>query len=65
MRKLNTYVHVHDGEGNTRVFGPDDDVPADMAKLITNPAVWQSNKDDQADDEDEAGSRSGRRRATS
>lgn len=35
-RKLNTYVHV-EGEA----YGPDDEVPADVAKQITNPDVWE------------------------
>jgi hypothetical protein len=40
-RKLNTTVHIHDAQGQTlHVFGPDDEVPADLAKLITNPKVW-------------------------
>lgn len=34
-RKLKTYVHV---EGD--VYGPDDEVPGDVAKKITNPDVW-------------------------
>ncbi len=34
-KKLNTYVHV-DGVQ----YGPDDDVPADVAKKIENPDVW-------------------------
>lgn len=34
-RKLATYVHV-----NGTVYGPDDDVPADVAKEITNPKAW-------------------------
>ncbi len=34
-RKLNTYVHV-DGVP----YGPDDDVPAEVAEKITAPGVW-------------------------
>jgi hypothetical protein len=34
-KKLVTYVHV-DGQ----VYGPNDDVPADVAKQITNPKAW-------------------------
>lgn len=49
MRKLAGYVHVHDELGNSRVYGPGDDVPADVAKRITNPAAWES--DDQEDGE--------------
>lgn len=35
--KLKTYVHV-DGVQ----YGPDDDVPVEVAKKITNPDVWES-----------------------
>jgi hypothetical protein len=38
-RKLNTYVHV-DG----KAYGPDDDVPAEVAKKIDNPDVWDDGK---------------------
>ena len=34
-RKLATYVHVDGAQ-----YGPDSDVPADVAKKITNPDVW-------------------------
>lgn len=40
-RALRTYVHVHDEDGQTHVFGPDDEVPAWAAKRITNPAAWE------------------------
>lgn len=50
-RKLAGYVHVHDSEGVSHVFGPDDDVPAELAKLITNPAAWQAEPAEQDDDE--------------
>ncbi|MFE7799013.1 hypothetical protein [Nocardia sp. NPDC057440] len=63
MRRLATYVHVHDGEGNPRVFGPDDEVPAEVAKLITNPSAWQS--DEPAESGDSTTTRTGRRRSTS
>ncbi len=33
--KLATFVHV-----NGSVYGPDDDVPADVAALISNPKAW-------------------------
>lgn len=36
-RKLANHVHV-DG----KVYGPDDDVPAAVAKKITNPKAWAS-----------------------
>lgn len=61
-KKLSTYVHVHDADGNPHVFGPDDDVPADMAKLITNPKAWQS---EEPEGDDDAAPRTGRRRAGS
>ena len=49
-RKLATYVHVHTEDGaNSKVFGPDDDVPADVAKLITNPKAW-ADSDENADE---------------
>ncbi len=40
-RKLVTYVHV-DGQ----VYGPDSDVPADVAKRITNPKAWSDDAED-------------------
>ena len=40
MAKLNTYVHVHDEDGLSHAFGPDDTVPAWAEKAITNPDVW-------------------------
>lgn len=36
-KKLATYVHVNGVE-----YGPDSDVPADVAKQITNEDVWAS-----------------------
>lgn len=42
-RKLNTYVHV----GEKR-YGPDDEVPAAVAKQITNPDVWAEGSEDDA-----------------
>lgn len=47
-KKLATFVHV-----NGSVYGPDDEVPADVAKEITNPKAWAdgSNADDDASDE--------------
>jgi hypothetical protein len=49
-RKLNTHVHV-DG----KVYGPDDDVPADVAKQITNPDVWDGGDADGNADSDTTG----------
>lgn len=40
MSKLNTYVHVHDQDGISHAFGPDDTVPAWAEKAITNQSVW-------------------------
>lgn len=37
MAKLRTYVHV-----GGKVYGPGDDVPAEVAKKITNPDVWEA-----------------------
>lgn len=39
-KKLAAYVHVND-----EVYGPDDDVPADVAKQITNPKAWGEEPD--------------------
>ena len=44
--KLAAYVHV-DG----RVFGPDDEVPAEFAAQITNPKAWEVAPDPEALDE--------------
>jgi hypothetical protein len=46
-RKLAAYVHV-DGT----VYGPGDDVPADVAKQITNPKAWGEGSDDDGDGDD-------------
>lgn len=35
-KKLATFVHV-DGQA----YGPEDDVPADVAKKIENPKAWE------------------------
>jgi hypothetical protein len=40
MSKLNTYVHVHDKDGISHAFGPDDTVPEWAEKAITNESVW-------------------------
>jgi hypothetical protein len=44
-RKLRTFVHV-DGVA----YGPEDEVPAEVAERITAPGVWE----DEADPADEA-----------
>lgn len=64
-RKLTVHVHVHDAEGRSHVFGPGDNVPADLAKLISNPAAWEQEKTESDDDSDDSAPRTGRRRATS
>lgn len=48
-RKLVTTVHVEDEAGTYHVFGPGDNVPDELAKRITNPAVWESNRDSDDD----------------
>ena len=45
MRNLVAHVHVYDDEGNPHVFGPGDDVPAELAKRITNPDAWESDSE--------------------
>jgi len=40
MSKLNTYVHVHDKDGVSHAFGPDDTVPEWAENAITNDSVW-------------------------
>jgi hypothetical protein len=39
-RKLAGFVHVHEPDGTSKVFGPDDVVPERYAKQITNPDAW-------------------------
>lgn len=39
-RRLTAYVTVYDEQGNPHTFGPDDDVPAGLAELISNPDAW-------------------------
>lgn len=51
-RKLASFVHVHDAEGNSHVFGPADTVPERFAKLITNPAAWAVDEDEAEPDLD-------------
>lgn len=40
MGALAETVHVFDKDGTGHAFGPDDEVPAWAAKLITNPKAW-------------------------
>ena len=39
-RRLRYTVHLHQEDGSTLVFGPDDEVPPEVAALITNPKAW-------------------------
>lgn len=48
-RRLNSYVHVQDETGGYAVFGPDDDVPEEMASKIGDHA-WVTDSDDVDDD---------------
>lgn len=53
MSKLNTYVHVHDKDGVSHAFGPEDTLPEWAEELITNPEVWAEAP---AEEEDAGGS---------
>jgi hypothetical protein len=46
-RKLRTYVHV-DGQ----VYGPDSDVPTEVAKRIENPKAWEGYEEGKAEQAD-------------
>ena len=52
MAKLNTYVHVHDEDGISHAFGPDDTVPEWAEKAITNPSVWAEAPESEEDGDD-------------
>lgn len=52
MAKLNTYVHVHDGDGVSHAFGPDDTLPDWAEALITNPGVWEEAPDNSEDSDE-------------
>lgn len=54
MSKLKTYVHVHDKDGISHAFGPDDTVPAWAEEMITNPDVWAEAPDGSQGDPDES-----------
>lgn len=45
-KNLTSYVHVHDAENGTQVYGPGDTVPAAAAKQIVNPKVWEGDDDE-------------------
>ncbi|QWY79638.1 hypothetical protein PP637_gp08 [Arthrobacter phage Persistence] len=55
MAKLNTYVHVHDADGISHAFGPDDTVPEWAEKAITNPSVWAEAPAAEESGEDDGG----------
>jgi hypothetical protein len=40
VSKLNTHVTVHDSDGASHTFGPDDALPEWAESAITNPNVW-------------------------
>lgn len=48
-KKLRTYVHV-DGQA----YGPNDDVPAEVAKRIENPKAWEGYDEEKAEQVDSA-----------
>lgn len=45
--RLATYVHVDVGGGEVKVFGPNDEIPAEVAELITNPKAWAAGEADE------------------
>jgi hypothetical protein len=49
-RRLVTFVHVGDS-----VYGPGDEVPAEVEALITNPAAWAPAPDAVVGDVDPSG----------
>lgn len=42
MAKLARFVFARDERGVLRSYGPDDEVPASVAKTITMPGVWDT-----------------------
>ena len=40
-KKLAYHVTVPTEDGSYKTYGPDDDLPADVAKKITNPSAWE------------------------
>lgn len=45
-KKLARGVVVRDEDGNTHSFNAGDDVPGDLAKLVTNPTAWEDGAED-------------------
>jgi hypothetical protein len=59
MARLRSYVHVPVGM-DWVVYGPDDEVPAEHAALITNPKAWaEAPVEESAEESDEAPPRAG------
>lgn len=53
MARLRSFVHVPVGM-DWVVYGPDDEVPAEHAALITNPKAWADGKAPSAEDSSKA-----------
>lgn len=53
MIRLRSYVHVPVGM-DWVVYGPDDEVPAEHAALITNPKAWEELPSEESVEETEA-----------
>lgn len=51
-RKLAYRVAVPDDNGDIQWYGPEDTIPAAVAKKITNPSAWASSDDSAEDDGD-------------
>ncbi len=45
-RKAAVPVHIHGPDGQTHVFSPGDEVPADLARRVSNPDVWGESDSD-------------------
>lgn len=48
-RKLTSTVYLTAEDGSVTSYGPGDTVPADVAKRITNPDVWEGSDDAESD----------------
>jgi hypothetical protein len=57
--RLTGWTAVRDDDGVTHSFGPDSDVPEWAAKRITNPKLWEGDRDDDSDDSDDPGTAGG------
>jgi hypothetical protein len=58
-KKLAYRVAVPDENGEAQWYGPDDTVPAAVAKQITNPSAWADSDGDPDASDDAGGSRDG------